>query len=209
SAPEVTGVPVSSVQTFVVIDVTQLIKDWLDGLPNNGIALVGNSTSLSAQFDSKENGNTSHESQLEVSLINPGPQGPTGATGSQGPTGATGPQGQQGPQGLKGDPGATGPQGPQGPLGPKGDTGATGPQGPPGPGQIGPADGVYNVKTYGALGDGTTDDYPAIAAAVSAAGAVAGIVYFPPGTYIISRSIRPGTGVTIVGASRSLSFIKA
>jgi hypothetical protein len=43
---------------------------------------------------------------------------------------------------------------------------------------------VYNVRAYGAAGNGTTDDTTAIRAAQSAAGA--GCVYFPAGTYLTS-----------------------
>lgn len=42
----------------------------------------------------------------------------------------------------------------------------------------------YNVKGYGATGDGTTDDTAAIQAAVDACGqAGGGVVFFPPGNY--------------------------
>lgn len=51
------------------------------------------------------------------------------------------------------------------------------------------ADGVqlsaFNVKAYGATGDGTTDDTAAIHAARDAAG-VGGLVIIPPGTYLVS-----------------------
>jgi hypothetical protein len=42
---------------------------------------------------------------------------------------------------------------------------------------------IYNVKTFGAKGDGVTDDTAAIRAAVLAA--VGGVCYFPPGTYVV------------------------
>ena len=47
--------------------------------------------------------------------------------------------------------------------------------------------GWYNVKDYGAVGDGTTDDTNAINSAVTAAG-INGTVYFPPGTFLIGSS---------------------
>jgi hypothetical protein len=49
----------------------------------------------------------------------------------------------------------------------------------------GAVDQVYNVREYGASGDGVSDDSRAIAAAITAAVAGGGgVVYFPPGTYI-------------------------
>jgi len=59
----------------------------------------------------------------------------------------------------------------------------------------------YNVKTYGAKGDGTTDDTSAIQAAATAAGAVGGTLYFPPGTYVITDKITLSSGITVLGAS--------
>lgn len=47
--------------------------------------------------------------------------------------------------------------------------------------------GVYSALDYGAKGDGSTDDTAAIQAAIDAcAAAGGGIVYFPPGTYLLS-----------------------
>lgn len=59
--------------------------------------------------------------------------------------------------------------------------------------------GWVSVKDYGATGDGTTDDYAAIAAAYAAAG-TNGVVYFPPGTYRLSAALVPLAGQTIRGA---------
>jgi len=53
---------------------------------------------------------------------------------------------------------------------------------------------TYNVKYYGALGDGTTDDTTAILAAFAACTS-GGIVYFPAGTYLTT-----GTGLTVSNA---------
>src|SRR2546425_5976332 len=53
---------------WVTIDVTQMVKDWLDGaLPNNGVALMSPGA-IDVTFDSKENTNTSHEPRLEIVL---------------------------------------------------------------------------------------------------------------------------------------------
>ncbi len=49
---------------------------------------------------------------------------------------------------------------------------------------------VFNVKAYGATGNGVTDDRGAIMAAVSAArSAGGGIIYFPPGTYAVASTL--------------------
>lgn len=68
----------------------------------------------------------------------------------------------------------------------------------------------YNVKasTYGAVGDGSTDDTSAIQAAATAASAAGGgTVYFPPGTYKVTSGLTFAAGVTIQGASSSASTI--
>ena len=49
---------------------------------------------------------------------------------------------------------------------------------------------VFNVKAYGAVGDGVTDDTAAVNAAFAAAYAAGGgVVYFPAGTYLIAGSL--------------------
>lgn len=55
-------------------------------------------------------------------------------------------------------------------------------------------DHVFDVRDYGAVGDGSTDDTVEIQAAITAAAAAKGVVYFPPSTtsYMVS------TGVTAV-----------
>jgi hypothetical protein len=62
---------------------------------------------------------------------------------------------------------------------------------------------VYNVKNYGATGDGTTDDYTAVSNAISAAyTAGGGTVYFPIGTYRInSQILLPNDGSSSAGSS--------
>ena len=117
-------VPVArtSQNNFVLVDITALVQEWINGeTPNDGIALALSGTTGSFSFDSKESVLTSHEPELELVLnTTPGPQGPQGIQGIAGPAGAQGIQGPQGPAG------ATGPQGPAGLPGPQG------PQGVPG-----------------------------------------------------------------------------
>jgi Pectate lyase superfamily protein len=49
------------------------------------------------------------------------------------------------------------------------------------------SDTVFNVKSYGAVGDGVANDTAAIQTAVNAAGLVQGTVFFPSGTYRITQ----------------------
>lgn len=84
-----------------------------------------------------------------------------------------------------------------------------------------PAFSYFNVKdpryAGGAKGDGVTDDSAAMQAAINAAVAAGGgIVYFPAGTYIQNNTaaVAPpdtlaGRGVSVLGAGRDVSFIKA
>lgn len=68
---------------------------------------------------------------------------------------------------------------------------------------------TLNVKDFGAAGDGVTTDTTAIQAAFDAVRlAGGGSVYFPPGTYIVDRSIRIGAKTRAFGAGAS-SLIKA
>ena len=70
----------------------------------------------------------------------------------------------------------------------------------------------FDVTTYGAVGDGTTDDTPALQAAVKAALAVSGTVYLPHGIYGLTSDLQllgAGTSVTLVGEGQESSVIKA
>ena len=80
---------------------------------------------------------------------------------------------------------------------------------------------VYNVKSYGAFGDGVHDDTAAIQAAINAcAVAGGGIVWLGYDTYLVTANTTPGqstgvgaalyglSGVRIMGAGRGLATIK-
>jgi hypothetical protein len=66
---------------------------------------------------------------------------------------------------------------------------------------------VVNVRDFGAIGGGITDDRSAILAALAAAGP-SGVVYFPAGTYYVSATIAIGT-TSIVGAGVNATTICA
>jgi hypothetical protein len=70
-------------------------------------------------------------------------------------------------------------------------------------------DVFFNVKKYGATGDGITDDTTAIKAAVTAATvALGGVIYFPSGTYIITDEIALTSSHRVMGDARASSIIK-
>jgi hypothetical protein len=67
-----------------------------------------------------------------------------------------------------------------------------------------------NVRDAGALGDGTTDDSAAIQSAIdSVNSAGGGIVFFPAGTYGAATSINLKAKVSLMGAGRRVSMLKA
>jgi hypothetical protein len=177
-----TAIPVGRANSFLVVDVTQLVQEWLEGsanggLDNDGIALVADTTITNVVFDSKESFVTSHEPRLEIVLANSGPQGPAGPQGPVGPQGAAGASGtaatvQVGntmtvpagtPASVLNGGTANGavlnfliPQGAIGAVGPQGPMGPMGPLGPQGPagatGAQGPAGLAGSMGPPGAMG---------------------------------------------------------
>jgi hypothetical protein len=152
-APAFVTIPAAMVvkKQFVIIDVTQQVKDWLiNPATDFGFAIASADGLVKLTLSSKEGAATGHPVMLEVDIVGSGPtgpqgpagpkgdtgdvgpQGPAGAGGAVGPTGPAGAIGPTGPTGNTGPQGAIGAQGPQGPTGLTGATGATGPQGPQG-----------------------------------------------------------------------------
>lgn len=65
---------------------------------------------------------------------------------------------------------------------------------------------VFNVKDYGALGDGSTNDYAAFAAAIADAEPVCGKVFIPQGHYMIDQRLQIPMCVWIQGSGRPSQF---
>jgi len=61
-----------------------------------------------------------------------------------------------------------------------------------------------SVRELGAKGDGVTDDTDAIEAAVAAARKQNGVVFFPPGEYLVSRTIYLHSRMTVTGAQGAI-----
>lgn len=68
---------------------------------------------------------------------------------------------------------------------------------------------VYNVKSYGAIGNGTADDTSAINSTITAAG-TNGTVFFPPGTYRLTAQLTIDSNIRLVGSGmRSTVLLRA
>ena len=131
--------------TMVEVDVTDELKDWLDGVVTNyGIAIrpyYRTAVALASKEDANSTGSTSKAMDIEVALPDPddpcdcppGPKGEKGDTGPPGEKGEKGDPGEQGPPGEKGEKGDPGEQGPPGEKGDRGQRGLQGPKGSTGP----------------------------------------------------------------------------
>ena len=69
--------------------------------------------------------------------------------------------------------------------------------------------GWINVKDHGASGDGSTNDTNAVVAALQALPAAGGVVYFPPGKYLLTRRIDTPTDrhVSLRGDGYKISLV--
>lgn len=66
---------------------------------------------------------------------------------------------------------------------------------------------IFNVKDYGAVGDGTTDDTTAVQNCINAS-AFGSRVFFPAGTYLVSSTISLKKSRYYYGTTREFSIIK-
>lgn len=71
---------------------------------------------------------------------------------------------------------------------------------------------VFNIRAYGATGDGTTDDTAAIQAAIADSAVAGGTIVFPPGTYRVGKNgavgiLRPKSNTVWQGAGKGLSVL--
>ena len=99
------GVVVVTPSSYIYVDATQAVQDWLNGVSINNGFIITPSGGVNVAFDSKESATTSHPAMLTVILTAtglPGPPGPPGSAGPQGPSGALGPAGPQGASGAIG-----------------------------------------------------------------------------------------------------------
>lgn len=78
-----------------------------------------------------------------------------------------------------------------------------------------PDAGVINIQSFGAKGDGVTDDTAAIQSAISAWTDLGAVLYFPDGTYLISSPLRYvdnagnwGAYITIQGQNQSKTIFR-
>ena len=102
-----TNVPVSAQLTYVTVDATTAVQNWVTGVtPNNGFLIQPAAANTNVRFDSKESNGTSHPAMLSIILVNTGPPGPPGPPGTPGTPGTPG---------APGTPGSPGPPGPTGP----------------------------------------------------------------------------------------------
>ncbi|MBQ2945744.1 MAG: right-handed parallel beta-helix repeat-containing protein [Clostridia bacterium] len=73
---------------------------------------------------------------------------------------------------------------------------------------VGNEENLFDVKSYGAVGDNKTDDTAAVNAAIEAASAVNGIVYFSNGKYLIGNVTFPANVGFAVASSSTVSVKK-
>nr|MDJ0665582.1 S-layer homology domain-containing protein [Acidimicrobiia bacterium] len=76
------------------------------------------------------------------------------------------------------------------------------------PGGIPDDPATINVLHHGATGDGTTDDIAAFRSAVAAIGTDGGVVYIPPGRYLLGGALDIEHGVVLRGAGAEATHLQ-
>src|ERR1700733_4614110 len=69
--------------------------------------------------------------------------------------------------------------------------------------------GIFDVRDFNAKGDGVTDDHAAIQNAANAVPPTGGIVYLPPGNYLITSTILLSDNTILLGAGKENTTITA
>lgn len=67
-------------------------------------------------------------------------------------------------------------------------------------------EGVFSVRSFGAVGDGVADDTASIQAAIDAAGKAGGRVYLPPAKYLVKGTFTVPAGVHITGVAMAPQY---
>lgn len=70
---------------------------------------------------------------------------------------------------------------------------------------------AFDVRAFGAIGDGVANDAPAIQAVIDAATVLAAkpVVYFPKGTYRLDSALRPYSNMTFAGDGMGTTVLKS
>jgi hypothetical protein len=66
---------------------------------------------------------------------------------------------------------------------------------------------VADVLSFGATGNGTTNDYTAVINAISSLGGHSGVVFFPAGNYLINSTLNLPDSVTLKGAGADVTTL--
>lgn len=67
---------------------------------------------------------------------------------------------------------------------------------------------IVSVRTFGATGNGTSNDHPAVTAAIASLGGFPGVVYFPPGAYLFNASLLLPDGVVLRGEGSDHTILR-
>ena len=69
------------------------------------------------------------------------------------------------------------------------------------PDSIPSSNNIFNVMTFGATGNGVSDDANAIRSAINSLNELRGVIFFPPGNYLIGSTIDLPDSVILRGSS--------